>query len=44
VLMGAIGIAGLSWTEWLRAIWKFELGLVLLASLFVTYAVLNGYA
>jgi uncharacterized ion transporter superfamily protein YfcC len=44
VLMGAIGVAGLSWSEWLRAIWKFELGLLCLASAFVTYAVLTGYA
>ncbi len=44
VLMGAIGVAGLSWTQWLRAIWKFELGLLLLASAFVAYAVLSGYA
>lgn len=44
VLMGAIGVAGLSWSEWIRAIWKFELGLLLLASAFIAYAVLTGYA
>ena len=44
VLMGAIGVAGLSWTEWLRAIWKFELGLLALASVFITYAVMTGYS
>lgn len=44
VLMGAIGVAGLSWSEWIRAIWKFELGLLLMASAFITYAVLTGYA
>lgn len=43
-LMGAIGVARVSWTQWLKAIWKLELGLLLLASAFVTYAVLTGYA
>ena len=43
-LMGAIGVARVSWTQWLKAIWKLELGLLLLASAFVTYAVLTGFA
>ncbi len=44
VLMGALGVAGVSWQRWLRAIWRFELLLVALAALSVAVAVSIGYA
>jgi uncharacterized ion transporter superfamily protein YfcC len=43
VLMGAIGVAGVSWQRWLRAIWRFELLLVALAAASVAIAVGIGY-
>ncbi len=43
VLMGALGVAGVSWQRWLRAIWRFELLLVALAALSVGVAVSTGY-
>jgi uncharacterized ion transporter superfamily protein YfcC len=43
VLMGAIGVAGVSWQRWLRAIWRFELILVGLAAAAVAVAVSIGY-
>jgi uncharacterized ion transporter superfamily protein YfcC len=43
VLMGAIGVAGVSWQRWLRAIWRFELILVGLAVAAVAVAVSIGY-
>jgi uncharacterized ion transporter superfamily protein YfcC len=43
VLMGAIGVAGVSWQRWLRAIWRFELILVGLAAAAVAIAVSIGY-
>lgn len=43
VLMGAIGVAGVSWQRWLRAIWRFELMLVALAAASVAIAVGIGY-
>lgn len=44
VLMGAIGVAGVSWQRWLRAIWRLELILVCLAATAVAVAVSIGYA
>jgi uncharacterized ion transporter superfamily protein YfcC len=44
VLMGALGVAGVSWQRWLRAIWRFELLLVGLAASAVAIAVSIGYA
>jgi uncharacterized ion transporter superfamily protein YfcC len=44
VLMGALGVAGVSWQRWLRAIWRFELLLVGLAAVAVAVAVSIGYA
>lgn len=44
VLMGALGVAGVSWQRWLRAIWRFELLLVGLAATAVAIAVSIGYA
>jgi uncharacterized ion transporter superfamily protein YfcC len=44
VLMGAIGVAGVGWTRWLRAIWRFELLLIALCAGAVIYAVASGYA
>jgi uncharacterized ion transporter superfamily protein YfcC len=43
VLMGAIGVAGVSWQRWLRAIWRLELILVGLAAAAVAIAVSIGY-
>ena len=43
VLMGALGVAGVGWQRWLRAIWRFELLLVALAALSVGIAVSIGY-
>jgi uncharacterized ion transporter superfamily protein YfcC len=43
VLMGALGVAGVSWQHWLRAIWRFELLLVVLAAGSVGIAVSIGY-
>jgi len=43
-MMGAIGVAGLSWIQWLRIIWRFELLLIALAAAFVALAVLTGYS
>jgi uncharacterized ion transporter superfamily protein YfcC len=42
--MGAIGVAGVSWSRWLRAIWKFELILIAIAATAVAYAATSGYA
>lgn len=42
-MMGAIGVAGLGWTQWLRAIWKLELMLLATGAVFVAIAVLTGY-
>lgn len=44
VLMGAIGVAGLGWAEWIRIIWRFELLLLGLAAACVAIAVGIGYA
>jgi uncharacterized ion transporter superfamily protein YfcC len=44
VLMGALGVAGVSWQRWLRAIWRLELILVGLAATAVAIAVSIGYA
>jgi len=43
VLMGAIGVAGLGWSQWIRIIWRFELLLLAMASAFVAVAVGVGY-
>lgn len=44
VLIGAIGVAGIGWSQWLRIIWRFELLLLGLAAVFVAIAVGTGYA
>jgi uncharacterized ion transporter superfamily protein YfcC len=43
-LMGAIGVAGLAWGQWIRIIWRLFLLLMLMASAFVALAVGIGYA
>ncbi len=43
VLMGAIGVAGVDWATWLRAIWKLFVAMMLMASAFVAIAVGIGY-
>ncbi|HZF97761.1 MAG TPA: hypothetical protein VEY92_05885, partial [Pseudoxanthomonas sp.] len=42
VLMGALGVAGLAWTQWLQLIWRFAAGLLLLGAGFVALGVLVG--
>jgi uncharacterized ion transporter superfamily protein YfcC len=44
VLMGAIGVAGVGWQRWVRAIWRFELVLVAMAATTIAIAVGVGYA
>jgi len=44
VLMGAIGVAGIGWTEWLRIVWKLVLLFLGMAMLSVAIAVGIGYA
>ncbi len=44
VLMGVLGAARLDWLVWARFFWKWMLGLVGLASVFVVIAVWIGYA
>ena len=43
VLMGAIGVAGIGWGQWLRIIWRLELVFVAMASGAVALAVGIGY-
>jgi uncharacterized ion transporter superfamily protein YfcC len=43
-LMGAIGVAGLAWGQWIRIIWRLFVLLMLMASAFVALAVGIGYA
>lgn len=43
LLIGATGVAGLSWAEWLRTVWRFELLLLAMAAGFVALGVLTGY-
>jgi uncharacterized ion transporter superfamily protein YfcC len=42
-MMGALGVAGISWTHWLRVIWRFELLLLGGAATAVAIAVAIGY-
>ncbi len=43
VLMGAIGVAGIGWSQWLRMIWRLELLFLAMASAAVAIAVAIGY-
>lgn len=43
VLMGAIGVAGIGWSQWLRIIWRLELVFLAMASAAVAIAVGTGY-
>jgi uncharacterized ion transporter superfamily protein YfcC len=43
VLMGAIGVAGIGWSQWLRIIWRLELLFLAMASAAVAIAVGTGY-
>ncbi|MBW8366675.1 MAG: putative basic amino acid antiporter YfcC [Arenimonas sp.] len=43
VLMGAIGVAGIGWSQWLRIIWRLELLFLAMASAAVAVAVGIGY-
>jgi uncharacterized ion transporter superfamily protein YfcC len=43
-MMGAIGVAGVPWTAWIRAIWRFELMLLAGGMLAIAIAVLIGFS
>lgn len=43
-MMGAIGMAGVPWTRWLRVVGGFVLACFALAMVFIAIAVLTGYA
>lgn len=43
-MMGAIGVAGLGYTQWLRIVWRLALLMFALAAGFVALAVVVGYA
>lgn len=42
VLMGVIGVARLSWTQWMRIIWRFALLLMAMGAGFVALGVITG--
>jgi uncharacterized ion transporter superfamily protein YfcC len=42
VLMGALGMAGLSWVQWINLIWRFAVVLLLMGAGFVALGVLSG--
>ncbi len=42
-LMGCLGVAKVDWVDWLKVMWKFQLVLMLAASLVVVLAVFMGY-
>ena len=42
-MMGAIGMAGLNWLQWLRIIWRFELLLAACAALWIAISIGIGY-
>ena len=42
VLMGALGVAGLGWVQWIRIIWRFALVAMAMAMGFVALGVLTG--
>ena len=44
VLMGALGMAGLGWTQWIKLIWRFALVLMLMGAAFVAIGVLIGFS
>ncbi len=43
-MMGAIGVAGIGWGRWMRAIWRFGVLLMAMAAVAVMIAVSIGYA
>lgn len=43
VLMGVLGVAGLSWVQWMKLIWRFALCLLLMGSGFVALGVMVGF-
>ena len=43
VLMGALGVAGLGWTQWIKMIWRFAVLLILMGAAFVALGVLIGF-
>lgn len=44
VLMGALGVAGIGWVQWLRILWRFMLAIMVLAAGFIALGVLAGLA
>ena len=43
VLMGVLGVAGLSWVQWMKLIWRFAAVLLLMGAGFVALGVLSGF-
>jgi uncharacterized ion transporter superfamily protein YfcC len=43
-MMGAIGMAGLNWLDWIRMIWKFFALVMALGAAAIAFAVISGYA
>jgi uncharacterized ion transporter superfamily protein YfcC len=44
VLMGAIGVAGIRWSEWLRIIWRLFAVFMVMAAAAIALALGVGYA
>ena len=42
-LMGSLGVAGITWEQWARFVWKFLLINLLLAIAFIALAVIIGF-
>ncbi|MCS6100579.1 putative basic amino acid antiporter YfcC [Shewanella baltica] len=43
-LMGCLGVAKISYAQWLALIWRFQLLLTLMASAVILFAVITGYS
>lgn len=43
-LIGCLGVAGVNWADWAKAMWRFVLLLMLTAAVFMIVAVVIGYA
>lgn len=43
-LMGCLGVAKISYAQWLALIWRFQLLLTLMASTVILFAVITGYS
>ena len=43
-LMGCLGVAKISYAQWLALVWRFQLLLTLMASAVILFAVITGYS